>query len=73
MEIGGIIKQGLRVRAILKEKGLSAMQLHRKTGIDDARIYNILSGKTEMSAGEVTEIAKALNVEYEQILDEYKI
>jgi len=49
------------------------MQLHRKTGLDDARIYDILSGKTEMSAGEVTEIAKALNVEYEQILDEYKI
>jgi len=73
MEIGETFRRALRLKAFLREQGLSAVQLRAMTRIPERRLDNIMVGKTEMSAGEVAEIAKALNVDYKQILDEYKI
>jgi len=73
MEIGETFRRALRVKAILREQGLSAVQLQALTRISGRRLDNIMLGKTDMNASEVTEIAKALNVDYKQILDEYKI
>jgi|GEM_PF-4813983 len=73
MEMGETFRRALRVKAILREQGLSAVQLQALTRISGRRLDNIMLGKTDMNASEVTEIAKALNVDYKQILDEYKI
>jgi len=71
--MGETFRRALRVKAILREQGLSAVQLQALTRISGRRLDNIMLGKTDMNASEVTEIAKALNVDYKQILDEYKI
>jgi len=73
MEMGETFRRALRVKEILREQGLSAVQLQALTRISGRRLDNIMLGKTDMNASEVTEIAKALNVDYKQILDEYKI
>ena len=54
----------LRIKEILKEKGISQIELAEKMGKSKQYISNILTGGKGMSIATLVEIAKILDVEF---------
>jgi transcriptional regulator with XRE-family HTH domain len=57
----------LRIKEILKEKGISQIELAEKMGKSKQYISNILSGGKGMSIATLVEIAKILDVEFRDL------
>ena len=57
----------LRIKEILKEKGISQIELAEKMGKSKQYISNILTGGKGMSIATLVEIAKILDVEFRDL------
>lgn len=57
----------LRIKEILKEKGISQIELAEKMGKSKQYISNILTGSKGMSIATLVEIAKILDVEFRDL------
>lgn len=57
----------LRIKEILKEKGISQIELAEKMGKSKQYINNILTGGKGMSIATLVEIAKILDVEFRDL------
>lgn len=57
----------LRIKEILKEKGISQIELAEKMGKSKQYISNILAGGKGMSIATLVEIAKILDVEFRDL------
>ena len=60
----------LRIKDILKEKGLTAVWLASQIGITQPNMSNIVSGKSKPSLDTLERIAVALNVSVTELFDQ---
>lgn len=60
-----------RLKQVLEEKGMSQMELMRRTGVSQARISEIYSGKAKaVSLSVLDKFASALNVSVHALIEE---
>lgn len=57
------IKMELRIKEIMKNRGVKGMDLAQSVGISNVSLSNILTGKFNPSIDTLERIAEALNVE----------
>ena len=55
-----MIKTKLRLKAIMKEKHISGVELARRLGVSPAYVNIAAQGKTNLSVNKCTEVAEAL-------------
>ena len=59
----------LRIKSILKEKGMTNIAIADKVGITRPNMSNILNGKTKPSLETLDKIADALNVHISELFE----
>ena len=60
----------LRIKEVLKEKGLTGVWLASQVGITRPNMSNIVSGKSKPSLDTLERITSALNVPVTELLDQ---
>lgn len=61
-----------KIKDLMKEKNMSIYRLSKETGISDSLLGKILNGKVENPRIQtVKQIAKALNVTIDEIVNKY--
>lgn len=62
----------LRIKNILKEKGMTNIAIADKVGITRPNMSNIVNGKTKPSLDTLEKIAEALNVHISELFEQPK-